>query len=184
MSILFDTLFNFTCYLCYNVFMNMNSLITLIKSIKLSYHRLSELSGVPIPTIKNIVTGKTTNPRTDTLDSLLNAIDAYIYTQPEIDDAISRGVSKVTTDNMQNALNAYLDCMRTYNSPTIDNIVSGNNNIKFTTAEYRDVLSLATQYVDRYPIPSTTNLYENRLVDFFIFAYSELRQSNNPFWHK
>lgn len=50
-----------------------------IKEKKLTYSELSNLSKVPLPTINNILSGKTPNPRIDTLEKLYVALNIMPY---------------------------------------------------------------------------------------------------------
>lgn len=51
------------------------------KMVKLNYtiERLSEESAVPVDTIRNIIYGRTTNPRIQTIMSLCDALDMSVY---------------------------------------------------------------------------------------------------------
>ena len=45
-----------------------------LKEKKITYERLSELSGVPLSTIKSVFCGKTKNPTIETVNAIKNAL--------------------------------------------------------------------------------------------------------------
>lgn len=46
-----------------------------LKANKITYEQLSEKSGIPLNTIKNILSGRTPNPRIDTIQAIERALD-------------------------------------------------------------------------------------------------------------
>ncbi len=46
-----------------------------LKANKMTYEQLSEKSGIPLNTIKNILSGRTPNPRIDTIQAIERALD-------------------------------------------------------------------------------------------------------------
>jgi len=60
-----------------------------IKEKNITYQQLSDLSGIPLNTLKNIFRGKTENPRIDTVQ----AIERALGIQPQwTDEEIAEGV--------------------------------------------------------------------------------------------
>lgn len=55
--------------------MEIYKLKEILKKRKITYAKLSEMSGVPIQTIQKIFSGNTTAPRIDTLDKIEKALD-------------------------------------------------------------------------------------------------------------
>lgn len=58
--------------------MNIDDLKTLMKKKKISYSKLSANTNIPVSTIKAIFSGKTENPRLDTLKSICAFLDSDI----------------------------------------------------------------------------------------------------------
>lgn len=54
-----------------------------LKANKITYEQLSERSGIPLNTLKNIFSGRTPNPRIDTMQ----AIEAALGLSPNLIDA-------------------------------------------------------------------------------------------------
>lgn len=60
----------------------------ILKKRKITYAKLSELSGVPIQTIQKIFSGNTTAPRIDTIEAICKALkldNANIFSIPNIE---------------------------------------------------------------------------------------------------
>lgn len=58
-----------------------------MKEQGISYSALSTLSGIPLSTIKKVLSGQTKNPRLDTLQALLDAVGShsgYQYVRVEL----------------------------------------------------------------------------------------------------
>lgn len=58
--------------------MKLQRIIDEIRKRRIPYKELSAMSGVPVPTIQCIMTGRTQNPRTDTLSALERALGLEI----------------------------------------------------------------------------------------------------------
>lgn len=54
--------------------MNIGNIKKTLKDKKITYMRLSELSGVPLATIKSVFCGKTKNPTIDTVNAIKKAL--------------------------------------------------------------------------------------------------------------
>ena len=54
--------------------MEIQTLKTYLKSNKITYEQLSEKSGIPLNTLKNIFSGRTSNPRIDTMQAIEAAL--------------------------------------------------------------------------------------------------------------
>ena len=54
--------------------MEIQTLKTYLKSNKITYEQLSERSGIPLNTLKNIFSGRTPNPRIDTMQAIEAAL--------------------------------------------------------------------------------------------------------------
>lgn len=54
--------------------MTIQEIKTYMKKQKITYQVLSDLSGVPITTIKDIFRGATVNPRIDTMNAIVTAL--------------------------------------------------------------------------------------------------------------
>ena len=54
--------------------MNIENIKKTLKDKKITYQRLSELSGVPLSTIKSVFCGKTTNPTIETVTAIKRAL--------------------------------------------------------------------------------------------------------------
>lgn len=64
-----------------------NEIKSAMKEQGISYSDLSQLSGIPLSTIKKVLSGQTKNPRVDTLQALLDAVGArsgYQYVRVEL----------------------------------------------------------------------------------------------------
>ena len=46
-----------------------------LKANKITYEQLSEKSGIPLNTLKNIFSGRTPNPRIDTIQAIMRALE-------------------------------------------------------------------------------------------------------------
>lgn len=55
--------------------MDINRIKTYMKENKITYEKLSELSKIPLNTLKNIFRGKTSNPRIDTVEAIERALN-------------------------------------------------------------------------------------------------------------
>jgi len=54
--------------------MDIENIKKTLKDKKITYQRLSELSGVPLATIKSVLCGKTKNPTIDTVNAIKRAL--------------------------------------------------------------------------------------------------------------
>jgi transcriptional regulator with XRE-family HTH domain len=54
--------------------MDIENIKKFMKEKKITYDTLSQLSGIPVNTIKNIFRGKTQNPRIDTMQAIEKAL--------------------------------------------------------------------------------------------------------------
>ncbi len=54
--------------------MDITNIKKILKDKKITYMRLSELSGVPLSTIKSVFCGKTKNPTIDTVNAIKRAL--------------------------------------------------------------------------------------------------------------
>ncbi|MBQ3019109.1 MAG: helix-turn-helix transcriptional regulator [Clostridia bacterium] len=55
--------------------MEIQAIKTHLKSNKITYEQLSEKSGIPLNTLKNIFSGRTPNPRVDTMQAIEAALE-------------------------------------------------------------------------------------------------------------
>ena len=55
--------------------MDIQSTKSYLKSNKITYEQLSERSGIPLNTLKNIFSGRTPNPRIDTMQAIEEALE-------------------------------------------------------------------------------------------------------------
>lgn len=54
--------------------MDIKDIKTYLKKHHITYDQLSEISGVPLNTLKNIFSGRTPTPRIDTMQAILTAL--------------------------------------------------------------------------------------------------------------
>jgi len=89
------------------------------QKLKLSYDEIAELSGIPKTTVTNILTGRTQNPRIDTLKSIeeaLGIIDGV--TQEEYNAGWRRTKTRAITPFEDDVLYAISEIERKYGTET------------------------------------------------------------------
>jgi transcriptional regulator with XRE-family HTH domain len=93
--------------------MDIQSIKEYLKNKKITYEQLSELSGIPLNTIKNIFSRRTPNPRVDTMQAIECALgitneraDAPAYTEDE--KKLLALISELTEEETQELSN-YID---------------------------------------------------------------------------
>ena len=66
--------------------MEIQTIKTYLKNNKITYEQLSERSGIPLNTLKNIFSGRTSNPRIDTMQAIEAAlgIEEKLFTEKEL----------------------------------------------------------------------------------------------------
>lgn len=69
---------------------------TYLKKHKITYESLSESSGIPIGTLKSIFSGRTPNPRIDTMQTIENALGIK-STREWTDEEKALGIGKHST---------------------------------------------------------------------------------------
>lgn len=55
--------------------MDVQAIKGVLKANKITYEQLSEKSGIPLNTLKNIFSGRTPNPRIDTIQAIMRALE-------------------------------------------------------------------------------------------------------------
>lgn len=68
-----------------------------MKKNKITYDELSERSGIPVSTLNYIFTGRTENPRTDTMQAIERALGigpSEVIPKPEMRPALAKVVEK------------------------------------------------------------------------------------------
>lgn len=79
--------------------MDISELKKLLNTRKINYIQLSQMSGVPLNTLRNIFSGRTPNPRIDTMQ----AIERALGLTPTADE-IAQGVSNYNLTEDQDEL--------------------------------------------------------------------------------
>lgn len=80
-----------------------------MKKNKITYETLSKTAGIPLTTIKYIFSGKTPNPRIDTMNAILTALELNdsAWTSDEIANGISSTIRVNVTPDEDDLLYLY-----------------------------------------------------------------------------
>lgn len=80
-----------------------------LKQKNITYEKLSEMSGIPLNTLKNIFRGKTEHPRIDTIQAIERAlgIDSPQWTEEERAQGVTDTVSRKLTAEEDDILALY-----------------------------------------------------------------------------
>ena len=80
--------------------MEIKEIKKILNERKINYIQLSEMSGVPLNTLRNIFSGRTPNPRVDTMQAIKHALG--LDEKKPLADKIAEQVERLNIEDYQN----------------------------------------------------------------------------------